>query len=80
MLLEVFLRGPVILNIYISGAGIAQLVERQTEKPGAILTRVQVPGVVIRHFSSRVNIQCRLSHGVRTAPVCNGMHQQLCAR
>ena len=59
---------------------IAQLEERLTEKPNAILTRVQVPGVVIRHFSPRVNIQCRLSHGVRAVPVCNGMHQQLCAR
>ena len=38
-----------------------------TEKSGAILTRVRVPGVA-RDFSPRVNFQCRLSCGVRTAP------------
>ena len=53
-------------------AGIAQLVERPTEKPGAILTRVRFPGAA-RDFlpegcSPRVNFQCRLSYGVRTAP------------
>ena len=37
------------------GAGIAQLLQRQTEKPGVILTRVRV----------------RPSYGVRAAPVCN---------
>ena len=45
------------------------LVERTTEKPGAILTRVQVSGAV-RDFSPRIRFQCRLSYGVRTGPVC----------
>ena len=61
-----------------SGAGVAQMVERQTEKPGVILTRVRVP-CAARDFSPRVHFQCRLSDGVRTAPVCNRMHQHLCA-
>ena len=30
-------------------------------------------------FSPRVSVQCRLSYGVHTAPVCNYMHQHLCA-
>ena len=51
-----------------------------TETPGAILTPVQVPGAgVARDFSPRVNFQCRLSYSVCTAPVCNCMHQHLCA-
>ena len=50
--------------------GIAQLLERLTEKPGAILTRVRVPGAA-RDFSPRVKFQCRLSYGVPTAHVCN---------
>ena len=58
--------------------GIAQLVERPTEKSGAILTRVRVPGAA-RDFSPRVSFQCRLFYGVRTDSVCNRMHQQLCA-
>ena len=58
---------------------IAQLVERPTEKPGAILTRVRVRGAA-RDFSPRVSFKCRLSYGVSTAPVCNGIHQHLCAR
>ena len=62
-----------------SGAGVAQMVERQTEKPGVILTRVRVP-CAARNFSPRVYFQCRLSDGVRTAPVCSRMHQQLFAR
>ena len=37
-------------------AGIAQLVERPTEKPGAILTLVRVPGAA-RDFSPRVSFQ-----------------------
>ena len=32
------------------------------------------------YFSQSQLFQCRLSYGVRTAPVCNRMHQQLCAR
>ena len=39
-----------------NGAGIAQLLERLTEKPGAILTRVRVPGAA-RDFSARVDFQ-----------------------
>ena len=35
------------------GAGIAQWVERPTEKPGAILTRVRVPDVA-REFSPQL--------------------------
>ena len=38
------------------GAGIAQMVERPTEKPGAMLTRVRAPGVA-SDFSIRVNFQ-----------------------
>ena len=52
-----------------NGAGIAQLVERLTEKLGAILTRVRVPGAA-REFSPRVSFRCRLSYGVRAAPLC----------
>ena len=52
----------------------AQLVERPTEKPGAILTRARVPG------AARVSLQCRLSYGVPTAPVCNRMQQHLYGR
>ena len=55
------------------------MVKRPTEKPGAVVTRVRVPGAV-RDFSPAVSLQCRLSDGVRTAPVCNRMHQHLCAR
>ena len=62
-----------------SGSGVAQLVERPIEKPGAILTRVRVP-CAARNFSARINFQCRLPHGVRTAPVCSRMHQHLCTR
>ena len=57
----------------------AQLVKRLSKKTGAILTRVRVPGAA-RDFSPRVNFRCRLSYGVRTAPVCCRMHQHLCAR
>ena len=57
---------------------IAQLVEPLTEKPNAILTRVQVPGAE-RDFSTKVSFRCKLSYGVRTAPVCNRMLQHLCA-
>ena len=55
-------------------AVIAHLVERPTEKTEAILMEVRVPGAA-RDFSPRVNFQCSLSYGVRTAPVCNRMHQ-----
>ena len=57
---------------------IAQLEERLTEKPNAILTRVQVPGAV-RDFSTKVNFRCKLSYGVRTTPMCNRTLQHLCA-
>ena len=40
--------------------GTAQLVDYQTEKPGALLMQVQVHGVA-RDFCPRVNFQCRLS-------------------
>ena len=42
------------------------------------MTRVRVPGAA-RDCSARVNFQYRLSYCVRTAPVCNRMHQHLCA-
>ena len=48
-------------------AGITQLVERTAEKPGAIVTRVRVPGAA-NNFFPRVNFQCKLSYGVHTAP------------
>ena len=41
--------------------------------------QVRVPGVA-RDFSPTASFQCRLSHGVCTAPVCNRMHQHLCPR
>ena len=56
-------------------AGITQSVERPTEKPDAILTRVRVPGAA-RDFSHRVNV----SYAVRTGLVCNRMHQHLRSR
>ena len=43
-----------------------QLRERPTKKPGTTLTQVRVPGAP-KDFSPRVNLQCRLSYGVRTA-------------
>ena len=61
------------------GSRIAQWVQCPTEKPNAILMRVRVPAAA-RDFSPRVDFQCRLSYGVRTAPVCSHMHQHLCAR
>ena len=45
--------------------GMVQLVQRPTEKPGAILPRVRVPGAA-RDCSARVNFRCRIC----TAPVC----------
>ena len=47
------------IYIYIYGTGVAQFVERPTEKPGAILTRARVPGAA-RDFSPRVSFQCSL--------------------
>ena len=41
--------------------------------------RVPIPGAA-RDFSPRVSLQCRLSDGVRTAPVCNRIHQLMCMR
>ena len=55
------------LSDFNAEAGIAHLVERPTEKPGAILTRVRVPAAA-RDFHPRVKFRCRLSYGVRTAP------------
>ena len=58
--------------------GITQLVQRPTEKPGAILTRVRVPGAA-REFSLTESTSSADSlTGVCTALVCNRMHQQLC--
>ena len=60
------------------GWGIAQLVDVATQKPGTKLTQVRVPAAA-SDFSPRVNFQCKLSYGVCKAPVCNHMHQYLCA-
>ena len=46
-------------------------------KARTILTRVRVPGGT-RDLSP--SLPPRLSYGIRTAPVCNRMHQHLCAR
>ena len=45
--------------IRFDNCGIAHLVERPTEKPGAILTRVRVP-CVARDFSSKASFQSQL--------------------
>ena len=58
-------------------AHLGLLVERQIEKSGANLTRVQVLGAA-RDFSPRVNFQCRLFYRVRTTPVCK--HASTCVR
>ena len=65
--------------LYTWRAGIAQLVECSTQKPGTILMQVQVPSAA-KDFSHTVNFQCRLSYGVCAAPVCNRMRQCLHAR
>ena len=41
--------------------------------------QVRFPGAAME-FSPRVGFQCRLSNGVRTALVCNRMHEHQCAR
>ena len=67
-------------NISVFGAGrdIAQFVGRPTvEKPDAIQTRVRVPGAARHLVSLKINVQRRLSYGVRTDPVCKSMHQRL---
>ena len=47
----------------ITGPGTALLVEHPTEKPGAILTRVRVPGAA-KDFPPRVNFQCILTYNL----------------
>ena len=47
------------------------------EKPGAILTRVGVPGAAT-DLSLKASFRCRFSYSVRTAPVYNHTHQYLC--
>ena len=64
------------MSFFSLNTGIAQLVQCWTEKPGVILTQVQLPGAG-GDFSPIVNFQCRLSYGVCTVPV--HMHQLLCA-
>ena len=54
-------RGTLLSNA--QGARIAQWVEHPTEKPGAILVQVQIPGEA-RDFSPRVSFQCTLSYDV----------------
>ena len=73
-------RQPQIVNRII-GSGTALLVERPTEKPGAILTRVRVPGAA-RDFPPRVlqspyspRVQSHTSTSVRTLKIPNtGSH------
>ena len=50
------------------GTGTALLVEHLTEKSGAILMWVRLLGTTGDSLSPRVNFQCGLSYGVRTAP------------
>ena len=57
------------------GAWIAQLVECPTEKPGAILTQVRVPGAT-RDFSPSVNFQCRLTVSIQ--PPCSLTRINIC--
>ena len=68
---------------YFAYRGIAQLVlfilYCPAEKPPAILTRVRVPGAASDLFP-RVSCQCRLFYGVRTASLCNRLHQHPCTR
>ena len=59
-----------------TGGDVAQLVERRTGTP---LTQVRISGAA-RDFSPRVNFQCGLSYGVRTALACYRMHYDLCTR
>ena len=57
MLVQAFVNAHSQMSLHYrpeSGKGIAQLVERPTEKPGAKLTRVRVPGAA-RDFSPRVS-------------------------
>ena len=49
--------GPIFTGF---GAGIAQLVERATEKPGAILTRVRVSGAARDFYQSQLLAQTLL--------------------
>ena len=65
-----------------AGVFITQLAERLAEKPGAILTRVRVPGV-----RQGIFLPDRVSFPVQTLlrcpyspPVCNRLHQHLCTR
>ena len=62
------------------GAMVAQLVERLTEKPGAILRRVRVPGVegifLPESTSSADSVLVSIQYS--PCPVCDHMHQHLC--
>ena len=44
-------------SLVVVGAGMAQLAERLTERPGAVLTRVRVSGAA-RDFSPMVSFRC----------------------
>ena len=57
------------------GAWIAQLEECPTEKPGATLTQVRVPGAA-RDFSPSVNFQCRLTVSIQ--PPCSLTRINIC--
>ena len=60
-----------------AGGDVTQLVQCRVGTP---LTQVRFPGAA-RHFSPRVNFQCRLSYGGRTpSPVRNRVHYHLCVR
>ena len=62
------------MKLVVKGGGVAQLEERRTGTP---LRQVRYPDAA-RDFPPRVNSQCRLSYGVRTALVCNRTLQHLC--
>ena len=69
----------IILHAQPGRGDLAQLVQRPTQKPGAILKQVRVLGPGKDFSPSQLSVH---SYGVRihAAPECNRMHQRLCAR
>ena len=67
----------------VAGAGIAPLVERPTETPGAILTQVPVPGVAkdvsfqcrVLRYPHSPRVQSHSSTSVRTLEIPNTVSQ-----
>ena len=64
--------------LYAFGTGTAELVVHATEKPGAILTRVRLPGAARDFSPSQLPVHTLLR--CPTTPVSNRMHQHLRAR